>query len=79
MEYEIWGFATRITAKPQISLSSLRPPALFFLQSGAGLEMEGTTTFRWRVSYNINQTLNKRFLGLNDGLILFEHEGHKKL
>ena len=29
--------------------------------------------------YNINQTLNKRFLGLNDGLILFEHEGHKKI
>jgi hypothetical protein len=29
--------------------------------------------------YNINQTLNKCFSGLNVGLILFEHEGYKKI
>jgi len=29
--------------------------------------------------YNFNQTLNKCFSGLNVGLILFEHEGHKKI
>jgi len=28
---------------------------------------------------NLNQTLNKCFLAINVGLILFEHEGYKKI